>query len=93
MTDQEIEQRLSELNDWKRQGDRLCKQFLFPDFVQAFGWMTSVALSAEKADHHPDWKNVYNRVDVELSTHDAGGITDKDFRLAAVMDGCHARFS
>jgi 4a-hydroxytetrahydrobiopterin dehydratase len=64
----------------------LRKTFGFADFVEAFAWMTAVALVAEKLDHHPDWTNVYHRVDVALWTHDAGGITERDFELAAAMD-------
>jgi len=86
MTDPEIASRLAALDGWSRDGDRLRKRFQFAGFVEAFAWMTAVALVAEKLDHHPDWTNVYNRVDVALSTHDAGGITARDFELAAAMD-------
>ena len=58
------------------------RQFTFADFNAAFGFMTRVAILAEKADHHPEWSNVYNRVSVELTTHDAGGISERDFQLA-----------
>jgi 4a-hydroxytetrahydrobiopterin dehydratase len=67
-------------------GDAITKEFRFRDFNAAFGFMARVALYAEKADHHPEWTNVYNRVDVTLSTHDAGGVTDKDIALAHFMD-------
>jgi 4a-hydroxytetrahydrobiopterin dehydratase len=66
--------------------DAIRKTYRFPDFVQAFGWMTRAALAAEKRNHHPDWRNVYNRVEVELTTHDAGGLTDADIDLAGVFD-------
>jgi 4a-hydroxytetrahydrobiopterin dehydratase len=82
----EIDQRLAALPGWTRDGDRLRRSFQFPDFVAAFAWMTAVALIAEKLDHHPDWTNVYNRVDVTLWTHDAGGITERDFELASAMN-------
>ena len=82
----EVDQRLAGLDGWTREGDRLRRRFQFSDFVTAFGWMTSVALVAEKLDHHPDWTNVYNRVDVTLWTHDAGGITHRDFDLAEAMN-------
>ena len=59
---------------------------MFDDFVRAFGFMTSVAIVAEKANHHPNWENVYNRVKIALSTHDSGGLTQKDFDLAAKID-------
>jgi len=63
------------------------RRFDFADFVQAFGFMTQVALAAEKRDHHPEWSNVYNKVEITLSTHDAGGVTDKDIALARFIDG------
>lgn len=62
------------------------KRFVFSDFSTAFAWMTRVALMAEKLDHHPEWSNVYKRVAVVLTTHDAGGLTELDFRLARFMD-------
>lgn len=66
--------------------DALKKQFVFADFTSAFGWMTSCALIAEKMDHHPEWFNVYRKVDVVLTTHDAGGLTVLDVELARKMD-------
>ena len=66
--------------------DAITKKFVFKDFNQAFGFMTRAALVAEKMDHHPEWFNVYKTVDVTLSTHDAGGVTELDVRLAAEMD-------
>ncbi len=66
--------------------DAIQKIFHFANFNEAFGFMTRVALMAEKLDHHPEWFNVYNRVEVTLSTHDAGGVTEKDTKLAAFMD-------
>ncbi|EEQ97150.1 pterin-4a-carbinolamine dehydratase, putative [Perkinsus marinus ATCC 50983] len=66
--------------------EKISRNFQFRNFNEAFGFMTRVALYAEKADHHPNWYNVYNKVDVELSTHDAGGVTEKDFSLAEKMD-------
>ncbi|MBV8592803.1 MAG: 4a-hydroxytetrahydrobiopterin dehydratase [Caulobacteraceae bacterium] len=71
--------------------DAIRKSFRFKDFNAAFGWMTRVALAAEKADHHPEWFNVYNRVDVVLATHDAGGVTEKDVALATMMDAAAER--
>jgi 4a-hydroxytetrahydrobiopterin dehydratase len=66
--------------------DAITKSFQFKNFIEAFGWMTKVALAAEKADHHPEWFNVYRTVDVTLATHDAGGVTEKDIALAKRMD-------
>lgn len=66
--------------------DAIQKSFKFADFNQAWGFMTRVALAAEKADHHPEWSNVYNRVEIVLSTHDAGGLSEKDIALATVID-------
>ncbi len=76
------------LSGWKSQEgrDAICKTFEFADFSAAFGFMARVALKAEQMDHHPEWFNVYNRVDVTLTTHDADGVTDKDVTLAAFMD-------
>ena len=72
---------------WKEQNNKLYRKFEFKNFNQAFGFMTRVALEAEKMDHHPEWKNVYNTVEIWLSTHDAGDIvTDKDQKLAKKID-------
>ena len=73
--------------EWKIEKNRLKKSFTFKDFKEAFGFMTKVALVAEKMDHHPTWTNVYNKVDFELSTHDAGDtVTEKDHKLAKAID-------
>lgn len=76
------------LAGWSVDGARpaLVKRFQFADFNQAFGFMSRVALLAEKLDHHPEWSNVYNRVEVLLTTHDAGGVTELDVRMARFMD-------
>jgi len=66
--------------------DAIVKTFQFEDFGQAFGWMSRIALAAEKLDHHPEWFNVYSRVEVLLATHDAGGVTELDVKLARTMD-------
>lgn len=68
-------------------GDAITKQFKFADFTDAFGWMTRVAIWAEKWDHHPEWSNIYNRVDVTLTTHDLNGLSTLDAKLARKMDG------
>jgi 4a-hydroxytetrahydrobiopterin dehydratase len=72
--------------------DAITREFVFPDFNRAFAFMTQVALAAEKADHHPEWSNVYNKVRVTLTTHDAGGVTQKDLDLARFADEAYARF-
>jgi 4a-hydroxytetrahydrobiopterin dehydratase len=79
---------LAKLAGWSEvQGrDAIAKTFVFKDFNEAFGFMSRVALVAEKADHHPEWKNVYKTVEVVLSTHDAGGLTGKDIALAEAME-------
>ncbi len=77
---------LEEMGGWQLDGDQIKKSFQFRDFQQAFAFMTAAALHAERHDHHPDWSNCYNRVQVSLSTHDAGGITEKDFALARCME-------
>lgn len=72
---------------WIEQDDALIKTFTFQNFTQAFGFMTKVAIEAEKMDHHPEWSNVYNKVVIKLSTHDAGNIvTDRDRQLAEIIE-------
>jgi len=85
LSEQEIRSRLSEIPGWEYMDGHLKKEFKFADFGEAFAFMARSALAAEKLDHHPDWSNTYNRVFVRLMTHDAGGITDFDFALAAKM--------
>ena len=79
---------LQTLKGWSSLKDRdaIAKTFTFKNFNEAFGFMSRVAMAAEKADHHPEWFNVYNRVDVTLTTHEAGGVTDRDVKLAMLMD-------
>jgi 4a-hydroxytetrahydrobiopterin dehydratase len=79
---------LAKLKEWKEVPgrDAIQRSIKFADFNQAWGFMAKVALAAEKADHHPEWFNVYNRVDITLSTHDAGGLSDKDVALATFID-------
>jgi 4a-hydroxytetrahydrobiopterin dehydratase len=78
-----LEKKLEELAGWDISQQKLYRRFVFDNFVEAFGFMSRVALLAESMDHHPDWSNVYNRVDIYLTTHDAGGISERDFILAA----------
>jgi len=80
---------LATLKGWSEVSSRdaIQKSFRFADFTEAWAFMTRVALAAEKADHHPEWSNVYNKVEIVLSTHDAGGLSDKDVALAKFIDG------
>ncbi|MBI1361901.1 MAG: 4a-hydroxytetrahydrobiopterin dehydratase [Alphaproteobacteria bacterium] len=80
---------LSRLEGWSETPgrDAISKTYRFKDFSAAFGFMARTALKAEQMDHHPEWFNVYNRIDVTLTTHDAGGVTEKDIDLATFMDG------
>lgn len=79
---------LAELPEWSltRGGKAIARSLRFADFNEAFGFMTRVALLADRADHHPEWSNVYNRVDIELTTHDAGGLSQRDIALAKAID-------
>jgi 4a-hydroxytetrahydrobiopterin dehydratase len=92
LSEDQIETGLNELNahaageKWRVEDGKLTKQFVFKDFVQAFGFMTEAAIHAQVLDHHPEWFNVYNKVTVQLATHEAGGITKLDFDLAARME-------
>lgn len=83
----EQQARLGGLPGWAIENDALCRTFVFPSFVVAFGFMASAAIVAEKLNHHPEWSNVYNRVSVRLTTHDVGGLSELDFELAAKMSG------
>ncbi|MBE9174858.1 4a-hydroxytetrahydrobiopterin dehydratase [Synechocystis salina LEGE 06155] len=82
LTDPEIQTALGKLSGWSLQGNKLHRQFKFGNFNQAFGFMTRLALVAETLNHHPEWSNVYNRVTIDLTTHDAGGITELDVKFA-----------
>lgn len=85
-TKKQVADAFAPLKGWELKSDTLRKKIAFKNFAQAFGFMTRVALEAEKLNHHPDWKNSYNKVTVSLSTHDAGGLTGLDFELAASID-------
>jgi 4a-hydroxytetrahydrobiopterin dehydratase len=86
LSDREIDKELAELVGWKIVDGKLQKAIEFSSFVQAFGFMTQVAIEAEKMNHHPEWHNVYNKVTIDLVTHDIGGISNFDFRLARAID-------
>src|SRR5688572_24273008 len=91
----DVTTRLDSVAGWDLEegGEAITRVFTFPDFVVAFGFMASAALVAEKLNHHPEWSNVWNRVTVRLTTHDAGGLTDLDFTLADKMSGLAAGVS
>jgi len=88
LTPEARESALARLPDWKlvEGRDAICRQFTFANFNAAFGFMSRVALLAEKMNHHPEWSNVWNRVDITLTSHDAGGLTERDVRLAEAID-------
>ena len=86
LSEDEIRVRLEALPGWTLAGGKLHREFRFANFVEAFGFMASVALVAEKMDHHPEWSNVYATVAVDLTTHDADGVTTLDFELASAMN-------
>ena len=86
LADVDVAARLAALPGWSLEGGKLYKAFAFRDFVEAWGFMSAVALAAEAMGHHPEWSNVWNRVTVDLTTHDAGGVSALDFELAARME-------
>ncbi|MCV0366034.1 MAG: 4a-hydroxytetrahydrobiopterin dehydratase [Nitrosopumilus sp.] len=82
----EIDEQLKNLPGWSIVNEKLHKEFKFENFNQAFGFMTRAAMEIEKMNHHPEWFNVYNRITIELTTHDAGGITKNDINLAKILN-------
>lgn len=87
----DVESALKTLNEltavgWEIKQGKLSKEFVFSNFVEAFGFMTKVAIHAEKQNHHPEWSNVYKTVNIQLTTHEVGGMSARDFKLAATMD-------
>ncbi|HKK41822.1 MAG TPA: 4a-hydroxytetrahydrobiopterin dehydratase [Bacteroidales bacterium] len=94
LTSVEVKEKISgDLRNWKYDGKFLSCEYTFRDFRDAFSFMTSVALLAEKNDHHPDWSNVYNKVKITLQTHSAGGITQNDIDLAKAADESYKKFA
>jgi len=87
MNEAEITAGVAALDGWTVQNGKLHREYKFADFPHAFGFMATAAPMIEKMDHHPEWSNVYSRVTVDLNTHDAGGITHKDFDLATLLEG------
>jgi 4a-hydroxytetrahydrobiopterin dehydratase len=86
LSQSEITQEVGKLDGWEVVNGKINKTFEFDDFVQAFGFMTKVAMNAEKMNHHPEWFNVYNRVRIDLVTHDVSGISNYDIALARIID-------
>lgn len=85
-TDAQIEESLESLPDWSQEGEAIVKSFTFADFRAALDFMNRAAGPIEEMNHHPEWTNVYNRVDLRLSSHDVGGVTDRDIQLARVLE-------
>lgn len=85
LSDQDIERQIKGLEGWNVVNGKLNRAFEFSDFVEAFGFMTKVALEAEKLNHHPEWRNVYNKLNIDLVTHDIGGISNYDIKLAGAI--------
>ncbi len=92
LSEPEIAHRLSALPSWTFAAGKLHREYKFADFVHAFGFMSSVALIAESMNHHPEWFNVWNKLVVDLATHDAGGVTEMDFELAEKMEVLAKKF-
>ena len=86
LSEEDINEKLQDLPGWSISNGKLHKEFAFETFNQAFGFMTRAAMEIEKMNHHPEWFNVYNRLTVELTTHDAGGITQNDINLARILN-------
>jgi 4a-hydroxytetrahydrobiopterin dehydratase len=91
LTNEDIQDALARLPGWTLTGGKLHREYRFGDFVHAFGFMATCATAIEAMNHHPEWSNVWNRVVVDLTTHDAGGITDKDVRLAELLERTAAK--
>ena len=86
LTDEQIKKELTSLSGWSLANGKLHKDFVFQDFIEAFGFMSRAAIHIEKMNHHPEWFNVYNKIRVDLVTHDAGGITQNDINLARTLN-------
>ncbi|WP_443749289.1 4a-hydroxytetrahydrobiopterin dehydratase [Asticcacaulis solisilvae] len=91
LSSEQLDDAQRDLPLWRVDKDALFRDLVFADFKHAFAFMTEVAAEADRADHHPDWSNVYDKVSVLLSTHDAGGVTEKDVALARFVDGAAQR--
>jgi len=92
LSDDEIKSEVSKLDGWKVLNGKITKSFEFKNFIQAFGFMTEVALHAEKLNHHPEWYNVYNQIKIELVTHDINGISNYDIKLARTINTIQSEY-
>jgi 4a-hydroxytetrahydrobiopterin dehydratase len=92
MSEAEIKTALADLPEWSLKDGKLHREYAFSDFIHAFGFMATAAMGIEKMNHHPEWFNVYHRVVVDLTTHDAGGISAKDFALAMMLENLSKKF-
>ena len=93
LSDAEVQSMLAGSPGWQLINGKLHREYKFPDFVHAFGFMATAAIAIEKMNHHPEWFNVYSRVVVDLTTHDCGGISVRDFELARLLEGIASRLS
>ncbi|MBI1786481.1 MAG: 4a-hydroxytetrahydrobiopterin dehydratase [Acidobacteria bacterium] len=91
LTEAELASALSQLSGWSVVNGKLHRDYRFADFIHAFGFMATAAIAIEKMNHHPEWSNVWNRVSIDLTTHDSGGITSKDLDLAFLLEGIAKR--
>ena len=91
LSSEEIDQSLRQVQGWQVVNNKLHREYRFADFIHAFGFMATAAIAIEKMNHHPEWSNVYNRVTIDLTTHDSGGITQNDIDLAQLLDGIAAK--
>ncbi len=87
LTEEQVTERLKDNPEWAYTENKLYRRFMFEDFVHAFGFMSQVAIIAEKMNHHPEWANVYRTIDIYLTTHDAGGVSERDFALLEKIEG------
>ncbi len=93
LNDHDLKVAVEKLSGWTVKNEKLHREYMFPDFAHAFGFMAMAAVAIEKINHHPEWFNVYNRISVDLTTHDSGGITEKDVKLAGVLEGIAQKLS
>jgi 4a-hydroxytetrahydrobiopterin dehydratase len=93
LNDQDLKAAVEKLAGWTVKNEKLHREYKFADFAHAFGFMAIAALAIEKMNHHPEWSNVYNRISIDLTTHDSGGITENDVKLAGLLEGIAQKLS